>query len=363
MKIVMFTDPHLGLRRASHTTIRSQRLLRDRLYEQCEEVIRYKDELVSEGETVWALCAGDLFDQFSNDEETIEQGAYVAKNCDVILAGNHDESNRTDVMGSLRLLSSITNSDIAISGDVSKPFAGAVDDKSVKSEVSVIYVPHCLTQELFEASIVEAVLMHGRRVEHYHRVLLMLHCNIGNGYGKLEDASSSLYLTPELQEKVKCFDHVIVGHEHEIKQVGNIKVLGNIYPVSFGEISDRFYYVYDTETNEFEDRLLFSAEREYGQLEAVELLESDGKISTDKFLIEIVGNIKQSEHTSLARAVANFWKTNDHLYAVKKSVEVEKQGEVNARKHDVEARTLPEIVKAAVNEAGFAAEFDELASS
>ncbi len=361
MKIVMFTDPHLGLRRASHTTTRSQRLLRDRLFEQCEEVIRHRDELICENPDVWTVCAGDMFDQFSNDEETIEQGAKIAESCDIVLAGNHDESNRTDVIGSLRLIWNITKSSILLSPDQSKPYA-EVAKPPYSNEVAIICVPHCLNQELFEQSIAIAVQKH-EELATVQRKLLLLHCNLGSGYGRLEDASSSLYLTPELQERVACFDHVIVGHEHEIKQIGNIKVLGNTYPVSFGEISDRFFYVYDTDTNEFEQHLLFSAEREYGQLEAVELLESEGKISTSKFLVEITGTIKQSEHAALARATANFWKTNDHLYAVKKSVEVEKLGEVNARKHDVEARTLPEIVKAAVSEAGFAAEFDELASS
>ncbi len=361
MKVAFFTDPHLGLRRASHTSGRSQDLLRERLFDQCTAVF----EAVAERELSHVICLGDLFDQFSNDEDTIEQGINVALQCCYVLAGNHDESNRKDVQGSLRLMSKIpmagTRGEIVISPD---PSVANYSTATFHDEVILYFVPHCLTQDLFIESLSKALedfeMNKGanRNIKH----VLCLHCNVGEGFGEVEGHGSTLWLTPDLQANLTGFDKILIGHEHTPKAVEpNIQVLGNTYPVSFGEIGDRFFYVYDSDTNELEAVQIFNAEQEHVEIDVAMFLDQQGQIEVSQFLVSITGTLKATEYAAFARSLSNFWKKNDHLYAVRKHVDVETAESVKTL-HQRETKTLPELVKAAVADAGFEDELNSLES-
>src|ERR1051326_7974553 len=96
MKITLFTDPHLGVRRAAHTTRLSARQLQDQVFEQALKI-------VTQGPHE-KLCLGDLFDTAFNEERIIAQGMAVSARCRTTLSGNHDETNREGTMTSLRLV-------------------------------------------------------------------------------------------------------------------------------------------------------------------------------------------------------------------------------------------------------------------
>ena len=93
----LFTDPHLGTRRAAHTTRDSSKKLTLALFKQAWDIIEDAENPV---------CLGDLFDRSQNSEDVLVQGYEIASNCRWVLAGNHDESDRADTVTSLRALSS-----------------------------------------------------------------------------------------------------------------------------------------------------------------------------------------------------------------------------------------------------------------
>lgn len=363
--LAFFTDPHLGLRRSSHTTLKSQGLYRDALYEHVLEQIKRLTlpELIDKPATLF--CLGDLFDTFSNDEETILQGHHIASLCKHTLGGNHDVANRTDVIGSLHLIQKMLADNgrpdaIILSPDPGAPYAYRSD--VADTDVSLIFVPHCLTQDVFASSLAIAA----SKADPNRYNILCLHCNVGDGFGDVDGHGSSLWLTSDLQDTlIQHFPLTLVGHEHEPRELhnGKIVILGNTFPVGFGEIAQRFVYSFNTETRKLTKIAIFNPETYFEQLDAAYLMESGGVIETDKKLIEITGKVRSVDFAAFTRAVMQFWKTNPELFAVRKNVETDKP---LAAKRDDDApefvrRTLPDIVKGAVTTAGFAAEYQEVA--
>jgi len=99
MKVLIYTDPHIGLNRLANTTQASAQRLGEKNFlwvQYLLELFKQKDML--------AFCLGDLFDQYSNDEAVIKQAMELIQHTDIVLAGNHDISNRKDKVSSLELL-------------------------------------------------------------------------------------------------------------------------------------------------------------------------------------------------------------------------------------------------------------------
>ena len=316
MALTFFTDPHLGLKRTAHTTSRSQALLRERLFREAYAIPNstYGD----------VFCLGDLFDTTENDEDTFLQGYELVLGCTGVLAGNHDISNRVDVKSSLQKLRSIqaVYNRIIVSNDPGKPNV-QYSQHMFESQKNVLIaaVPHCLTQEIFEESVRNACNVTVN--EEVCRVLL-LHCNVGDGHGEYHKDSSTLCLTTPLQKHViEHFDYVLVGHEHVPRELydGKLVILGNTFPVSFGEIADRF--VYRLEDGVLTKTRSVEAAKIYRRLTCQELLAEKGKIDVTQDFIEIDGQLPFSEVGEFSRAIERFWKANPHLLMVKNSVAID----------------------------------------
>ena len=93
MKITLFTDPHLGTERQAHTTRASAKALQQALYQ--------KAMLVVKSSSLPKFCLGDLLDKANNPEATVLQAYNVGIECDSVLSGNHDETNREGVVTTL----------------------------------------------------------------------------------------------------------------------------------------------------------------------------------------------------------------------------------------------------------------------
>ena len=337
----VFTDPHLWLKRNSNTTQKSQELLRDHLSEIALELVAKENP----------ICVGDLFDKSENSEEGILQGISVASKCRYVLAGNHDIKNNVDAVTSFDVLEQTLQGGIMLKNpDLSQPYT--------YQKGGFTFIPHCLTQDLFEASVrlaCEEVVKHSTTV-------LFLHCNVGDGFGDVEGDGSCLWLTSELQALVvERFDFVLVGHEHVPKTLhnGKLVILGNTFPLSFGEIADRYYYTLDTEKKTLERTLSVRASDIFEEVPVDLLFGSKGTYETTRLLIDLVGEINMNESAEYARYISTFWKTNPHLLMVRKSVEVRNMGKL-VREVRVDKRGLIQVIREQLGERGFAVEMAEL---
>lgn len=375
-KTVLFTDPHLGVDRVAHTTTRSRKLLRENLFQTSLSVVREARELKAD-----IFCLGDLFDTFSNKEEVILQGAMVARECNLVLGGNHDQINNVEIRGSLELLKTLFEEETYIENDLnieaalfppklrtsivlsenrSEPYSESFKD--VEGNVTYTTVPHAMTQELFVASLDNAAL--SAPSESKWTNILLLHCNVGEPHEhNLTDAQTALWLTPELQDKMlDKFDFVLIGHEHVPQSLhgGRLLVLGNIYPIGFGEIADRFYYVFDSHTKTIEAVKLADMEKEYKEFPVEEFMQLEGKIECSQSMIQIKGTIKPSEYPDFARCLTTFWKTNPQLFAVNANVEALRGGKAEVDKATFVPRTLPEIVAESIKSTPFSEAYKDI---
>lgn len=352
-EIVLFTDPHLGLKRSVGVTSKSQKLYQQLLYDTALSI-------VESNPGVPKFCLGDLFDESSNNEDVILQGYSIASKCEMVLAGNHDVMNRADMFGSLHLVNKLFHENKKVSPVAISPNPGAWYFQSCRvGELAIFSIPHCFNQKIFEESLDKAAeaaaCVKGSKA-------LFLHCNVGDAFGKLEGGGSSLWLTEEMQEKaLKVFDKILVGHEHEPKELhqGRLVILGNTFPVSYGEISPRFIYKMDTVTTELTKYPLFKVEDIYAKVDVGTFLELGGDFQFTQNLVEICGAIEERNLAALGRAMIKAWENNSSVCSIKKSVEIIRAKKLKAQKRYY-MRNLIDLVRDAVNEAGFADEFGEI---
>lgn len=341
----IFTDPHLGLTKTVGTTSKSRQLYQDRMYKAAV------DSLTQSG---FNLCAGDLFDKPYNCEEVLKQGLDIVSSCQAVLGGNHDIPNKEGKLCSLAFLGKVAPSVVYISPDPSQ----STYFYFTLQNTEFLLVPHCLTQEIFVKSLEEAV----EHTQTRKNLVLILHCNVGDGFGPpVNKEGTSLWLTSELQDLCAAkFGLVLVGHEHESKVLkdGKIVILGNTYPVNFGEISPRYYYDLDLDTLALTRTQIFFPETQYAHFTVQEFLELDGGTVTAE-LVEVSGTLKRSDQASYSRAIVKTWKNNPELLSLKSSAELEKETAVT-RKFSGNSRTLSMLVKEAVEEAGYGNEFGEI---
>lgn len=356
MLIGMFTDPHIGLRRLSGTTAESQVRLKFLLENMAHSAI----ETLRQKEAKEVICLGDLFDKFSNSEEDIAVGAKIVEKCDYVLAGNHDVSNQVSKSGSLKLLSQISESgdNVVISKDPSVPYMEIL--KNTDSFL-VVAIPHCINAETFHSSIEHAIA--GASSAGSKFKYLLLHCNVGEGFGETM-SSHELWLTAEYAEKaLRVFDRIFIGHEHEpsFKNVENgkfvpsdlddagIVILGNTYPLSFGEISDRSVYILNAARNTVESFCTVTSKEILTKVKVEDLVLGGVKVSTPYVRIE--GTLKYEDTAKFYSNVSRIFKENPTLIMIGKYYEEEGKGLERIKGSGL--KTIEEIVRESAETEGF----------
>lgn len=302
MKLTLFTDPHLGTRRAAHTTRESAKRLQTALYESALNIV--------EG-TPNPVCLGDLFDRSFNSEDTLLQGYNVAAHCKFTIAGNHDSTNRADTLTSIDALAEMDLS-IIRAPTLSDPYWDY-------TEPGIYVVPHHASQELFEKAMQEAAIDASVRREGKASVL-MLHCNYN---WHMEIADDTLNLSEELAEQLlTSFDYIFIGHEHKPSKHldGRVVVLGNIHPTSFSDISDKFKYTLDItdDSVELSQERIWSLEKSYLKLRVGEPLpELDGVQFVD---VEGIGS--DEDALIVSQYIKEIWDNGPDLLAVRNGVDL-----------------------------------------
>ena len=357
----VFSDPHLGLSRATNTTLESRKRFREFLYDHTMSVI---DGLLKEGADK-IFCLGDLFDSYSNDEATFLQGFNVLQELEGCLVGNHDIANRLDSVGTLQALQQIyqglprsMKSNPVIYND--EPHEPRI--RNWRYDLSEwTFVPHVFTQELFCQSLELAEQMNPHKNMH----ILCLHCNVGvPGYAEVEDKGTSLYLTEEWQERLlKKYDLILVGHEHPPKTLhdSRVVVLGNVYPLAFGEVADRYSYIIDDEQKTIVKTLqIFKQDESFKQVQATELLGSEGKYDAGAArIVEVTGTVRRSDQAELARSIAAFWKNNDGVFLFRNATKTEEVTAAKRHENTFVPKTLPELVSESVANTPYREAYDE----
>jgi DNA repair exonuclease SbcCD nuclease subunit len=297
MSLIRFSsDYHLGVNRVAHTTPQSRVALREAVFAQAM--------IVLEPDMTHHIHLGDLFDKFSNNEDVIRQGAEVCRKCCSVMSGNHDMSNRDTARGSFELLHSLGGFNTVTETSVKYPMDGA----------TVVFEPHCLTQEEFVSRLKE-----WQWEEKSNRTrFLLLHCNYDS---KFPQKDSTLVLERDMAEKLlEVFDYILIGHEHNSRTDfdGRVVCVGNIFPTSFGDISDKYVWEWDGE--ELKKRLVWSMEQHYWEcdwtylLSIIETMIKDGEVREFPTLfggitnfIRITGTAPATKMPEISKAINKLW--------------------------------------------------------
>lgn len=351
MKIGIFSDPHIGLQRRSGMTASTSNAFKKLLV----------DVAVNRASTLasscgFVACLGDLFDTFSNAEEDILSASRVTGYCDMVLAGNHDVANVVGKKSSLELLDKLGSNSgkIVMSPDPSTPF---VHSRSLPGCI-VVAIPHCLSQKIFEESIDIAI----KKVEEEgqdKKAYLFLHCNVRDPIG--EKSEATLYLTDLLKEKTEAsFTLTFVGHEHDPVYLRGSKkvpieraktiVVGNTFPVSFGELGNRALYYLDSSTGKVEVEEI-DLQSSYTTLQVEEVL-SLKEIKTMPTFVRVEGTVAYDQAAKF-RASLYKLKTCDGVLLIKNDAVIEGPTKKSLSVENAKTKTVSEILEELALKAGF----------
>jgi DNA repair exonuclease SbcCD nuclease subunit len=224
VKLLVTTDFHLGLTRSANFTADSSQAREAESRKTLSSILSTPHDE--------AICVGDFFDKFSNSESLLLESLHYAEQFQFILAGNHDLSNRHSAKSSLEVIDRVLGNvvferrDVAISGILHH------------------FIPHCLTQDLFEHEL--AQLQPSANM----RNLLFLHCNYNIAF---EQDYAALNLSESRAEQLlEKFDHIFIGHVHTPSDhFGNrLHIIGSHFPTAFDNLTDKRHLVYDSATNQ-----------------------------------------------------------------------------------------------------------------
>lgn len=291
----LFTDPHIGTKRAAHTTRESSKRLQTSLYTAALEAT---------GESGNSICLGDLFDRSTNQEDIIVQGFNVAERCRGVLSGNHDCSNREGVVTSLDALKEM-GCPIVSAPDISAPY--------FTCDNGIYMVPHHASQETFEKAMWEASA-HAADHRDGLGAYLLLHCNWDCAFDIEDD---TLNLPASLAEELlEHFDLILLGHEHRPAKYmdGRVVILGNLHATSFADISDKFVYELDTETAELTQRKVWSMDERYRKLKFGETIPDLAGVQ----FVDVTG--AEADGVAVSQYLQEVWAAGSDLLAVRNSV-------------------------------------------
>lgn len=256
MKILLYSDTHVGLARQAHTTPASAARLKELLWKTPYDILQANN-------LVPAICLGDLFDSYSNEEADIDQGLKLSRETSIILAGNHDVANRADKLSSLQLLNTVTHDTGGCSFLYNEYGEHKIFPRLIGS-TRFTFIPHVATAELFEKALCLAET--AVKLDPAPIKVLCLHCNYNLSEERVKTVTTLNLSQERAYELLGSFHRILIGHEHATRQDPNtdrIRLLGSIFPTGLGDLSDKWYWIYDTETGDLENHLSWSLSQSY----------------------------------------------------------------------------------------------------
>lgn len=242
-KVLIYSDPHIGLSRKANSTPLSSALR--------EAWCRNELHALLDRHEV-SFCLGDFFDRESNPEETISAGIALAQKTSIILAGNHDIPNREGKLSSLELVREVLPNIPMIADKQEND--GFITDVG---GTSFFFAPHALTQADYD-QMIEGLRVEAAKAPKYR--VLCLHCNYDLPEQFLNDSTLNLTKDQAL-ELLRDFHYILIGHVHTPADYfeGRLKLVGSVFPTAFDNLEDKRALVYDTETGTFDQILTWPA--------------------------------------------------------------------------------------------------------
>lgn len=312
MAVHFWSDPHLGVRRNSNSTPQSRIRLQQAVFAAAKEAADLEN----------SHCLGDLFDTTANTEEVILQGSLIAERCKTVLSGNHDLPNHEGKLSSLQLLVELAGG----VGEDGSPWPAYIHPGSTNiglvltRDVATFLVPHKLTQALFDATLEAAPAKVDEVAVGARTKVLCLHCNYNSNFAVNE---SELNLTREQAEKLlEVFDYVLLGHEHIPRSDfdGRLRILGNLYPTSFADISDK--YVWRLENGNLTPIKVWDASSGAEEIPWEDLL--SGRLpGRDTQFITITGTAPANRMAEISRATHALWAKSPEAFLIRSKVQSE----------------------------------------
>lgn len=243
MKILIYSDPHIGLQRQANMTPDSNRRRE-------ENSLKTLSETTEDYEAVF--CLGDFFDKVSNPEEVILSAVPIAQQTDIILAGNHDEANRLDKESSLRVISEMLPGKCLIADHEKN------DGFTLEIGTTLFcFAPHALTQEAY-MDMVDGLVGAAESSPKFR--VLCLHCNWDMNPDRLDNATLNLTKT-KAEELLQHFHYILIGHVHTPVDMyeGRVKIVGSCSPTAFDNLDSKRMLEYDPDTGTFENVPVWNA--------------------------------------------------------------------------------------------------------
>lgn len=290
MSYFILNDVHLGLRRKSGATplsLRDYQILQINLL---NKVVSEVNESASN-----LIINGDLLDSWQVSYELIWaaiSALSVVKGRLICCRGNHDLSRDQTKMSAFDMVCLLI------------PKAEAISSPFFLTENCAI-VPSLINQVAFDSAIAEVVAKGA--------TTLLAHCNFNNPFTEGKD--HSLNLTPE---QVAKFDHVILGHEHQKRDLPGIDILGAPLPCSISECSKaKGYHRWEGPGHEVEFIESWNTETGYAEIDWHDL---HGVTATADF-VRVVGTGEPEEAATVIQEVARF-RENCSAFFISNSVKI-----------------------------------------
>jgi DNA repair exonuclease SbcCD nuclease subunit len=241
------------------------------------------------------MILGDLFDRFDAPYQAVWDAYNLLRQQEdlILVAGNHDLARDTTKLSAFDFLCQMLVADM---GD----FCQVVKDKPRYIDSHCVVVPHLQNQEIFDKAIADV----------NERCCLFFHANFENSFTKESDHSLNLSA-----EQARRFKHCFGGHEHNKREVGNVTMLGAVFPCSISEAaSPKFYHIFRTENAE-----LFTLPAPFSPTYS----EQDWQdLSKTADFVRVTGTASQTQAAEVIQTVASFRSGSD-AFAVTNSVQVD----------------------------------------
>lgn len=220
-QLLVLNDVHLGVNRQSGTTPASAAALRYSL----KTAFRH---LVSQHFDKDLLIAGDLFDQFAVDSQTVLDTymvlSYWLDNSDggvlTLVMGNHDFQPKADKLSSFHFLCHL----------LSERWGNRVREVSEPANITdgLFAIPHRPNQDIFNMDLEAATELKDH--------IIILHANWSNNFAVHSDHSLNVS-KDQAEALIAGGNRLFFAHEHQHRRAmnGNVIIAGNQWPSSISD--------------------------------------------------------------------------------------------------------------------------------
>lgn len=335
MKIRFWGDFHLG-RAISHSTEQGAKKfnnMRKSIIDNNGYSCGYKDPYNID------VNLGDVFDSFRCSNNTLTDAVDLTSHFNIVNFGNHDFARDLSKTSALEDLKYISDFDLVKDNEYDYAFD--------MHKVALTIVPYQSSQTKFEELLLNLVPPNSPNAIK----ILGLHTNIESPYCSADIDNN---LTKEMIESLlEKFDYIITSHEHNSRVLydGRVIVTGSIIPMDFGQMTDKWLWVFDTESLEWSKELLWSVCDNFKRVLVQEFLD----MQTPMNFIEVTGEIQPSDVLPVNKKITNWFRSGE-VIAIRNNTQLIKSSKTIEK---VSGLSWKDMVKSKLNEQQLKA-FEEL---